>query len=280
MADRKFTGTSAWEQLIGQKKEMLDAFDAGQRKSKGHEVQTYHGLVAEAMFRKWLSDFLPHRFGVTSGYVVSQGQRGQAKYPHFDVIIYDRLNAPILWVEGHPDVSEGGKSRAIPAEYVRSVLEVKSTFGSGEAKEAMEHLRDLEPFYTDIDTPQDRYKKFLPADFFCGAVFFNAPAKDQNSQAALNHLLPTNGPRNFFGGVILRGEGLREEDSCKIIIGVESKPDQSILHALSIWTSVAFSMFAFDMVALLNGTYDPRFLSSFHAVNLPSVEAFAKPQAK
>ena len=117
MPGRKFIGTSAWEQIIGRKKEMLDAFDAGKRKAKGHEVQTYHGRVAEAVFREWLSEFLPKRFGVTSGYVVSQGQRGDAKFPHFDIIIYNQLDAPIIWVENYPDLSEGGKSRSITAEY-------------------------------------------------------------------------------------------------------------------------------------------------------------------
>lgn len=142
---QKFIGRSAWEQITGQKKELLDEFDAGKRKAKGHEVQTYHGRVAESVFRNWLIEFLPKRFGVTSGYVASQGQRGETKFPHFDVIIYDQLDAPILWVEGHPDVSESGKSRAIPAEYVRAILEVKSTYNSTESKDAIEHLRDLEP---------------------------------------------------------------------------------------------------------------------------------------
>src|SRR5262245_32291332 len=126
MAGRRFIGTSGWEQLMGQRKELLDAFDAGKRKSKAHEVETYHGVVADAVLRQWLGEFLPKRFGVTPGYVVSQKESGKTKFPHFDVIIYDQLNAPILWVEDHPDVSEGGKSRAIPVELVRSVLEVKS----------------------------------------------------------------------------------------------------------------------------------------------------------
>jgi len=271
MPGRKFIGTSAWEQAIGRKKEMLDAFDAGKRKAKGHEVQTYHGRVAEAAFRDWLNEFLPKRFGVTSGYVVSQGQRGEEKFPHFDVIIYNQLDAPILWVEGHPDVSEGGKSRAIPAEYVRAILEVKSTFNSEEAKEAIEHLRDSESFYQGIDPPEERYKKYLPSDFFCAAVFFDANKADQRSQAVLNHLIPTYGPRNFYGGIILRGEELPPEDSGEIRIGIETKPDQTVLHAFVMWMPFAFSMFAFDLVALLNGTYDPRFLSSFYAISMPKL---------
>ena len=248
---------------------MLDTFDAGKRKAKGHEVQTYHGLVAEAVFRDWLSEFLPKRFGITSGYVVSQGQRGDAKFPHFDVIIYDQLDAPVIWVESHPDVSESGKSRAIPVEYVRTILEVKSTFGSVEAKEAIEHLQDLEPFYKGIDPPEERYKKYLPASFFCKAVFFDATRANLNNQAILDHLIPSNGPRNFLGGIVLRGEERSPDESGQIMIGVETKPDQSVFHAYLMWSPFSFSMFAFDLIALLNGTYDPGFLSSFHAIRIP-----------
>jgi hypothetical protein len=37
------------------------------------------------------------------------------------------------------------------------------------------------------------------------------------------------------------------------------------------WTRFAFSMFAFDLVALLNGTFDAGYLSSFFAVSIPKI---------
>ncbi len=89
---------------------MLDAFDRARNKAASHEVETYHGKVAEAEFRKWLTDFLPKKYGVTSGYIVSPGLKSTEKTPHFDVIIYDQLESPILWVEGDPDVSSQGRS--------------------------------------------------------------------------------------------------------------------------------------------------------------------------
>lgn len=218
MSTRKFIGTSAWEQIIGQRRELLDQFDAGKRKAKGHEVQTYHGRVAESVFRQWLAEFLPKRYGVTSGYVVAQRQEGPAKFPHYDVLIYDQLDAPILWVEGHPDLSEGGKSRAIPVEYVRAVLEVKATYDSTTTKDAMEHLRDLAPFYAGYDPPEERYKRFLARPFCCGAVFFDADLAARKSDAARDHLLPTGGPPSFMGGLVLRAEGLGPDESCLIRI--------------------------------------------------------------
>src|SRR5438445_1384967 len=91
-----------WKQFLTSRKEMLDAFDRAREKAKSHEVETYHGKVAEAVFRKWLSDFLPKRYGVTAGYIISQGLSSKEKAPHYDVIIYDALNSPVLWVEEDP----------------------------------------------------------------------------------------------------------------------------------------------------------------------------------
>jgi hypothetical protein len=54
-----------WKQFLTSKKEMLDAFDQAREKAEAHEVETYHGKVAEARFREWLSRFLPKRYDVT-----------------------------------------------------------------------------------------------------------------------------------------------------------------------------------------------------------------------
>jgi len=75
-------------------------------------------------------------------------------FPHYDVIVYDELDAPVLWVDDHPDASSAGTSRGIPVQYVRAVMEVKSTFDSDETKAAMEHLRELAPFYAGLDSPR------------------------------------------------------------------------------------------------------------------------------
>ena len=61
---------------------MLDAYDQARVNAKGHEIEVSHGPVAEALFRKWLSDFLPKRYGVTSGFIVSQGEKEDVRLPH------------------------------------------------------------------------------------------------------------------------------------------------------------------------------------------------------
>src|SRR5262245_34828011 len=137
--------SQGWEQLLTGRREILDAYDRARQQARAHEVETYHGKVAEAAFRKWLAEFLPKRYAVTSGYIVSPGLRSTDKAPHFDVIIYDHLESPVLWVEDNPDSSKQGRSLAIPVEHVRSVLEVKSAFCAKSAKDAIEHLTDLSP---------------------------------------------------------------------------------------------------------------------------------------
>src|SRR5262249_16659195 len=108
-ATGRVLGTQGWQQLLTCKKERLDAFDRARQHSRPQEVETYHGIVAEAQFRNWLSEFLPKKYGVTAGYVISQGASERDKLPAFDVIIYDQLESPVLWIESHPDVSPLGK---------------------------------------------------------------------------------------------------------------------------------------------------------------------------
>ncbi len=148
--------TQGWKQFLTTRKELLDAFDRARDKAKSHEVETYHGKVAEAEFRKWLSSFLPKKYGVTSGYIVSPGLKSKDKTPHFDVIIYEQLESPILWVEDYPDVSPQGRSLAIPVEFVRAVLEVKSQFSPSTVDAAINHLRDLRPLTGGPDALDER----------------------------------------------------------------------------------------------------------------------------
>ena len=96
--------------------------------------------------------------------------------------------------------------------------------------------------------------------------------------------------RGFIGGLILRGPALSDV-SCQISLyrsdteqtGTSEIPDQSSLYFLSKsikisdgvhmggmmhWGVAQFSMFAFDIVALLNGSHQSGRLSSFHAIGI------------
>lgn len=270
---------------------MLDAFDRAREKARSHEVEVFHGKVAEAEFRKWLSGFLPKRYGVTPGYIVSPGLKSSDKTPHFDVIIYDQLESPVLWVEDSPDVSPQGHSLAIPVEYVRGVLEVKSAFSPSTVDSAMEHLKDLLPLMGGPDEPQEKYKLHLPASSCCGLVFFDLKKEYEFSEAALAKLIAGIQFRGFFGGVILRGEGHTLGTTGRLSILQSNTPIESTIQksglsllggfgmsqssrvtddlhfgSMLMWSETNFSQFGFDLIAVMQGTYEVGRLSSFHGM--------------
>ena len=198
--------TQGWKQIRTARKDMLDAYDKAREQARSHEVETYHGRVAEAKFGGWLTGFLPKRFAVTSGYIVSCGLGSAERTPsHFDVIIYDALESPVLWSD-NPDSSTGGRSLAIPVEHVRAVLEVKSHFSASNVRSSIEHLRDLSDVMRGVDDCNEQYKLYLPLNFRCGVVFFELRIEDAKSRTALQALIDGGGLRGFFGGMILRGE--------------------------------------------------------------------------
>ncbi|WP_354066846.1 DUF6602 domain-containing protein [Chryseobacterium limigenitum] len=73
---------------------MLAAYDIAKDQESNRQVKTRHGLVSESQFRKWLSEFLPKRYGVTSGFIISPGISNSEQMVHYDVIIYDQLLLP------------------------------------------------------------------------------------------------------------------------------------------------------------------------------------------
>jgi hypothetical protein len=279
-----------WKQFLTSRKEMLDAYDRAREKAKSHEVETFHGKVAEAELRKWLSSFLPKRYGVTSGYIVSLGLKSTEKTPHFDVIIYDQLESPVLWIEDFPDVSPQGRALAIPAEHVRCVLEVKASFSAKAVGDAIEHLTDLLPVASGFDDPQEKYKLHLPPTFCCGLVFFELRREHQFSEVAMNRIASAIQVRGFFGGIILRGEGhtrettgkihlLRGETSIESTVGKEKESllssgmaesieiaDNLHVGSMLMWAEPNFSQFGFDLIAMMQGTYEVGKVSSFHGM--------------
>src|SRR5579871_5682552 len=108
----------AWQQFLLGQRAMLAEYDRARVHAQTQVVQTHHGNVAEAAIRDWLGSFLPKRFGVTAGYIRSQHVARVHQSAHFDVIVYDQLESPTLWIEENKDKSEGGRARIIPAEYV------------------------------------------------------------------------------------------------------------------------------------------------------------------
>jgi hypothetical protein len=281
------TPGQGWRQFLTTKTRMLAAYDIAKEQGSNSHVKTRHGLVAEAEFRKWLSEFLPKRYGVTSGFIISPGISSAEHMVHYDVIIYGQLESPVLWVEDNPDSSGQGRSLAIPVEYVRAVIEVKSAFNKQSAKKAVEQLSRLKPLLARVDPANSRGKLYLPANFFCATVFFELRKEDEKDFAALDELVNATMIRRFFGGIILRAETEHKLDSGKIFfrnqdVAVEPNnntslafwstskclkyKDDSYFSLLLNYSETYFSEFAFDILALLKGTYQPHILSSLYCI--------------
>jgi hypothetical protein len=145
------------------------------------------------VIRNWLTEFLPTRYGVTSGYIIPDLIGSSYKLYHYDIIIFDKINSPVLWTDKDFDTSELGRKRAIPAKYVYSVFEVKASFDDRSTKDAIQKLSEL-----------NHLDRFLPQNFTCGTIFFELKEKDIPRLSILNNLIPGNMPAHYLGGIVLR----------------------------------------------------------------------------
>jgi hypothetical protein len=279
-------GVQGWRQLVVAKHDMLSAFTSALEKASNRPVPYFEpGQVAEGQFRKWLAEFLPERYGVTSGYIISSAANDTETLMHFDVIVYDKLDSPVLWQEDNPDSSKQGHSRAIPVEYVLAVLEVKSTFTKVAASEAIQKLRQLGPLLARVDDPSDYYPKYLPSRFSCGVCFFQVDPKKKADE--LTSLIAPD-IRGYFGGIVLAPNTDRQCQNSGLIdfmrtpepmlsTGKEIMPDSGSgvwsesqevagahICAMINWSIPSFSTFAFRLLRLLQGTYQPGRVPSWY----------------
>lgn len=163
--------------------------------------------------RKWLSDYLPARYGVTSGYIIPDIVVADYKLYHFDVIICDAMNSPVLWMDANYDAADQGRKRAIPAKHVRAVLEVKAALSRNTAEEVIEKLAQM-----------NALRGHLPTNFSCATVFFELDPKLVNDHQILFALTKGASVTGYFGGMVLRCE----LDPTMIgSIGVTARPAKS-----------------------------------------------------
>lgn len=278
-------GKQGWKQFLTLKADLLAGYDKAKTLAEGKPIQVSQGNVAEHSIRKWLSDFLPKKYGVASGYIVSQNLDDSAKLRHYDVIIYDALNSPVFWIEGE----DTDRCLAIPSEYVLGVIEVKSSLTPKSSRDAIEKLQELEYFLPaeNLDT-NSPYSHFFPGNFFTATIFFELPEKYKHSKKILNNLSYLN--RHYLGGIVLRVGELKELNtgSFSFVASDGNERRQVKTNGLSLLDGsvfskpgllggqyvdlgffiapIFFSKFAFDIIALLNDTYRVGRLSSMHAL--------------
>ncbi|CAM4392541.1 DUF6602 domain-containing protein [Flavobacterium terrigena] len=190
-----YFGQHGWKEFNQNRETILSEFDKIIQQTKNRPVQIAHGLGVEAHIRKWLSEFLPKKYGVTSGYIIPNLYNDNIRLYHYDIIIFNQLEAPILWTEGNYDQSEQGKYRAIPAKHVVAVYEVKSRLTKLNVSNSIKKLNETESF-----------KEQLNPLYSCGVIFIDLKEKDNNDESIIKELMKGKDVFGFTGGMVLRYE--------------------------------------------------------------------------
>ncbi len=215
--DNKYLPRQGFRQLNTNKLLILKEYELSKIINENRPVKVAHGNTGESAFRNFLTKFLPKKYGVTSGFIISSVFDSLEKIPHYDVIIYDQINAPILWEDINTDQSIQGLSKAIPVEFVCGVIEIKSSLNRKAVKEGVEKLEELVKYKKVSD---DSIFPSLKQNFVCGLVFFEISEKDAIVPFNINSLLPSEDliKIGYNGGIVLKGEGLSLEESGLIVL--------------------------------------------------------------
>ena len=272
------------ESFYAERKAILDDYDKAKGQTKDDLVKVDHGHTAESLWRDWLRKFLPKRFGVTKGYIITSSLKYEGPLEEWDVLIYDRLESPVLFARGGPKSPPEETRLAIPVEHVRGVVEVKATLNVSSAKEVREKLDKLRGFVGTNNSTE--YPEFLMPPFACSAVFFETAVKDsaeyKRSLSQLVHLCE--GPTQPFGFLVLRSQN--HPDHCAMLHYIEGdqplgldlgfevsdevplKGKHVILGNMGMgWGVNFFAFYMFGLVRAVAGTLNQR-MPSFYGLDL------------
>ena len=193
--NQKKYGLFGWKEIENNRREILTEYDRSKAANQSRPVKSSHGFAAEASIRQWLSRFLPSKYGVTSGYIIPDAvEMNDYNLYHFDIIIFDKLNSPVLWEDGTNDTSDHGKIRAIPSQYVNAVIEVKARLTMESSSESMRKLESIYPI-----------KNYLPQSFFTSNIFIEIDKSLKNC-TLLENFFPTQCDCRYAGGLVIRSD--------------------------------------------------------------------------
>jgi hypothetical protein len=251
--------TAGWQRFELNRRKMLANYDLAKFENSKRPLQTEHGNVAESALRSWLSDFLPDRWGVTSGFILPPvlEENHPVEY-HYDLIIYDKLNAPVLVSDLDTDRSTSGTPKMIPAQCVKAVFEVKARATPRSADSASKKLQELSSI-----------RRFLARHFFCGVVFFELETLPPKSLRILEGLIPNDAPWHMLDtGCILRstphGEASGKLECFKG--GINGSPGKAPL----------FANFLDDQIIGTNGQPAPQNHSSFGILDVRNTASISQ----
>jgi hypothetical protein len=196
MDQSAYYGTEGWKEFLENKRILIESVRSAKRQMASQPISTEHGLVAENEFRKFLSSFLPERYGVCKGYILPPSPtKDDYNLYEYDIIIYDKSNAPCLFREADSSKSKTSQRIAIPSIFVYGVLEIKYSFTQALASEAIGKLNKL-----------SKLRPFLRHNFFSSIVFFELHEEDILNHRILDTLNITEKIPGFVGSLILTAE--------------------------------------------------------------------------
>lgn len=271
--------------LHAERTKLLTEYDTAVKQAKDDPVKTEHGVFCEAHFRSFLEQFLPKKYGITKGYIITPDLDYAGPMEEWDIIIYDAMESPVLFVRQNRDEKDKAGKRGIPVEYVRAVIEVKATFNKSMADKVTQKLLKLRQFIKP-SSADEKNKNCLPALFRAFAVFVETKVKNSKEyKKALGALAPfwQNDPLTQFSeALIIRAESYPDYSAsiAPWLVG-----DDSIIKLLAPYCEVSdsFNSFVKGMnVFVVSGGYGEnefwRFLINMvHALNgedldVPGVE--------
>jgi len=277
----KHVGADAFN---AQRSDLLARYDHAINQGADDPVKVEHGIIGEAIIREWLGRFLPKKFGVTKGFIITHNLEYDGPVEEWDLIVFDRLESPVLYVKPSPDSTTTGTRMAIPVEHVRAVIEVKAKFRRDAATKVRKKLEKLRSFYGSDE--KSGYPKFLQPPFVCTSIFFETDLKDYaDLQASLDCLTPLALDKpNLTEFLVLRSQ--TNPDHCGYAQTLRSDSPDGLgppfevstqysfgdgsfgaLAFLSGWNCNNFQAYFFDLLAGLNGTRQVGRISSWYGAD-------------
>lgn len=278
------------DSFFAERERLLNGYDEAKRQTADDAVKTEHGVAAEALLRKWLESFLPRRFGVCKGYIITTNLEYEGKLEEWDVLLYDAIESPVLFTRGAEGEGVEPK-RAVPVEHVRAVIEVKATLTPAMAKKCADKLLKLEQYMGHNESPE--YPKYVCNPFVCAAVFFETKVNSLHEyRQALDKLtlLYEHAPIiPFMGSLVLRSH--RNPDHSGYLQPIWSDEPTSLplpdvfemsspfrfpdgkhgAFGTMAWTVNEYPTFLFDFLASIRGTRSGR-LSSFYGLDFENTQ--------
>jgi len=277
------------DSFFTERKKLLNAYDEAKQQTGDDAVKTEHGITGEAEIRKLLQSFLPKRFGVCKGYIITTNLQFEGALEEWDVLLYDAMESPVLFTRGPGDQDNAESKRAIPVEHVRAVLEVKATLTPAMAKKSADKLLKVEQYLG--ENQDSAYPQYLMQPFVCAAIFLETKvdslAQYRQAMDNLTILYQQESMIPFMGALVVRSQQNPEHSgylrsmlsdnpiSCPDAFQMSSDfqyPDGKYgVFGTHGWGVNNYPTFLFDFLASISGTRSQR-MSSFYGIDFENTQ--------